>query len=142
MFLLVHFTFFFSPSPIKKSESSLKQKSTPKIKLLSNETSIENEKKKTKTPTSSKKKKKIEELAKKTPKTPKKTNIKKILKDTINVKEKKENELIVKNKIESSPEFKSSESLLEEYDNEINLRNPKEKINKKKSTLIKEDKII
>lgn len=62
MFLLVHFTFFFSPSPIKKSESSLKQKSTPKIKLLSNETSIENEKKKTKTPTSSKKKKKIEEL--------------------------------------------------------------------------------
>lgn len=105
MFLLVHFTFFFSPSPIKKSESSLKQKSTPKIKLLSNETSIENEKKKTKTPTSSKKKKKIEKLVK----TPKKTNIKKILKDTINVKEKKENELIVKNKIESSPEFKSSE---------------------------------
>lgn len=30
---------------------------------------------------------------------------------------------------------------MEEYDNKINLRNPKEKINKKKSTSIKEDKI-
>ncbi|XP_006561015.1 DNA ligase 1 isoform X2 [Apis mellifera] len=126
-----------SPSPIKKSENSLKQKSTPKIKLISNETSIQNEKKKAKTPTSSKKKKKIEELAK----TPKKTNTKKILKDTINLKEKKENELIVESKIESSPEFKSSESLLEDYDNKINLKNAKEKVNKKKSRSIEEDKI-
>lgn len=63
------------------------------------------------------------------------------MKDKINIKEQKENELIVESEIESSPEFKSPEPSLEEYDNKINFKNAKEEVNKKKSTSIEEDKI-